>query len=138
MATAVAGEDRDLERRVKAHRERRPAGWGTLELGGGDLGEVLESGTRWNAVLLDSLTLWVSARTSEETEILDALDAFLKKSETLQIPLVVVSDEVGMGVVPECESGRRFRDVLGFANQRVAAAAGEVHLCVAGIPVRVK
>lgn len=139
MATVVAGGD--LEQRVRAHRERRPPGWGTLELGGGDLGEVLESGTRWNAVLLDSLTLWVSARTSEgaeETVILDALDAFLKRSEMFQIPLVVVSDEVGTGVVPESESGRRFRDVLGLANQRVAAAAGEVHLCVAGIPVRVK
>jgi adenosylcobinamide kinase/adenosylcobinamide-phosphate guanylyltransferase len=92
-------------------------------------------------VLLDSLTLWVSARISDgsgDAETLDALDLFLKESETFQVPLVVVSDEVGLGVVPESGSGRRFRDVLGLANRRVAAVAGEVHLCVAGIPVRVK
>lgn len=140
VATALTGEDRDLERRVRAHRERRPAGWVTLELGGRDLVEMLEPGAHRNAVLLDSLTLWVSARVSDgadEREILDALDSFLKRSETFQVPIVVVSDEVGLGVVPEGEPGRRFRDVLGLVNQRVAAAAGEVHLCVAGIPVRV-
>ncbi|HSL01392.1 MAG TPA: bifunctional adenosylcobinamide kinase/adenosylcobinamide-phosphate guanylyltransferase [Rubrobacteraceae bacterium] len=141
VATAVAIEDRDLERRVRAHRERRPAGWGTLELGGSDLGQLLECGTRWNAVLLDSLTLWVAARISAGADgrmVLASLDVFLRKSETFEIPFIVVSDEVGLGVVPESESGRYFRDVLGLANQRVAVAAGEVHLCVAGIPVRVK
>lgn len=141
MATAALAGDRDLERRVRAHRERRPDGWGTLELGGGDLGEALASATGWRVVLLDSLTLWVSARISEgadEVETLGALDHFLRKSETLQKPIVVVSDEAGLGVVPESEWGRRFRDVLGLANQRVAAVAGEVHLCVAGIAVRIK
>lgn len=92
-------------------------------------------------MLLDSLTLWASARLSEgadEREILGALDAFLERSVTFRVPIIVVSDEVGMGVVPATESGRRFRDVLGLANQRVAAVAGEVYLCVAGTPIRVK
>ena len=56
----------------------------------------------------------------------------------LATPLILVSDEVELGVVPESEAGRRFRDVLGLVNQRAAAAAAEVHLCVAGIGVRVK
>lgn len=92
-------------------------------------------------MLLDSLTLWVAARISAGADgrmVLASLDVFLRKSETFEIPFIVVSDEVGLGVVPESESGRYFRDVLGLANQRVAVAAGEVHLCVAGIPVRVK
>jgi adenosyl cobinamide kinase/adenosyl cobinamide phosphate guanylyltransferase len=54
------------------------------------------------------------------------------------VPVVVVSDEVGLGLVPEGAEARRFRDLLGLVNERVAAAAGEVYLCVAGIPCRVK
>jgi adenosylcobinamide kinase / adenosylcobinamide-phosphate guanylyltransferase len=139
VATALAGQD--LERRVQLHRERRPAGWGTLELGDGELDVVLEAARRWEAVLLDSLTLWVSARMlggEGEEETLEDFDRFLEGARTLPTPLVLVSDEVGFGVVPESEVGRRFRDTLGLVNQRGAAAAEEVHLCVAGIGVRLK
>ena len=54
------------------------------------------------------------------------------------MPLLMVSDEVGLGVVPESEAGRRFRDALGLVNQRAAAAAEEVHLCIAGVGIRIK
>ena len=74
VATALASRDPELEERVRRHRERRPGGWGTLELGGGDLGAVLEAAQQWEAVLLDSLTLWVSARMlSGEEETLQEL-----------------------------------------------------------------
>lgn len=126
----------DLERRVRLHKERRPAGWGTLEIGG--LDEVLDAARGWDAVLLDSLTLWVSARYGEEEAALREFDRFLRGAEALAVPLVLVSDEVGLGVVPESGAGRRFRDVLGLVNQRAAAAAEEVHLCVAGVGLRVK
>ena len=89
----------------------------------------------WDAVLLDSLTLWVSA---SEEQALDEFDRFLAGSGDLSVPLLMVSDEVGLGVVPENEAGRRFRDVLGLVNQRAAAAAEEVHLCIAGVNVRIK
>ena len=141
MATALTGHDPDLERRVRFHRERRPAGWETLEIGGGELRTVLEAARRREAVLLDSLTLWVSARMldGEDGErILEAFDGFLEGASVLATPLILVSDEVGLGGVPESDAGRRFRDVLGIVNQRAAAAAKEVHLCVAGIGVRVK
>ncbi len=138
MATALPGQDRDLAQRVRLHRERRPAGWGTLELGGGDLGAVLEAAQQWRAVLLDSLTLWVAARMEGGKETLEDLDGFLEESTTLPTPLVLVSDEVGLGVVPGSGEGRRFRDALGVVNQRAAAAAEEVHLCVAGIGIRIK
>jgi adenosylcobinamide kinase/adenosylcobinamide-phosphate guanylyltransferase len=62
VATALVSRDPELEERVRRHREARPGGWGILELGGGDLGAVLEAAQQWEAVLLDSLTLWVSAR----------------------------------------------------------------------------
>ena len=134
MATALVGEDEDLGRRVRFHRERRPGGWGILEIG--ELDEVLEAAERWNAVLLDSLTLWVSARDDERA--LAEFDRFLASARDLPVHFVLVSDEVGLGVVPESEAGRRFRDTLGLVNQRAAAAAEEVHLCVAGVAVRIK
>ena len=136
VATAVLGHDEDLERRVRFHRERRPAGWGTLEIG--TLDEVLDAAGTWDAVLLDSLTLWVSSRYGDDAETLREFDSFLKKAEGLEGPLVLVSDEVGLGVVPESVAGRRFRDVLGLVNQRAAAAAAEVHLCVVGVGIRIK
>ena len=133
MATALVGDDEDLQRRVRLHRERRPPGWATLEIG--DLDEILLAAERWNAVLLDSLTLWVSARGEEAPA---EFESFLAGAEALAVPFVLVSDEVGLGVVPETEAGRRFRDVLGLVNQRAAATAEEVHLCVAGVGVRIK
>jgi adenosylcobinamide kinase/adenosylcobinamide-phosphate guanylyltransferase len=134
VATALTGEDEDLQRRVRLHRERRPRGWGTLEIG--DLGEVLEAAESWDAVLLDSLTLWVSA--GDEGRALAEFDRFLALAVDSRVPLLLVSDEVGLGVVPERQAGRRFRDVLGLVNQRAAKAAEEVHLCVAGIAIRIK
>ena len=133
MATALMEDDEDLQRRVRLHRGRRPRGWGTLEIG--DLDEVLKAAERWDAVLLDSLTLWVSAR---EERALAEFDRFLARAGDLSVPLLLVSDEVGLGVVPETEAGRRFRDVLGQVNQHAAAAAEEVHLCVAGVSLRIK
>lgn len=116
------------------HRARRPAGWGTLEVG--NLDEVLKAAEQWDAVLIDSLTLWVSAR--EEDRALAEFEGFLAGAEDLPVPFVLVSDEVGLGVVPESATGRSFRDQLGLVNQRAAAAAVEVHLCVAGVGVRIK
>lgn len=134
MATAVIGDDEDLRRRVRLHRDRRPAGWGTLEVG--NLDEVLKAAEQWNAVLIDSLTLWVSAR--GEDQALPEFEDFLAGAEGLHVPFVLVSDEVGMGVVPESAAGRSFRDQLGLVNQLAAAVAEEVHLCVAGVGVRIK
>ncbi len=138
VATALPNDDPELRERVRLHRERRPGAWGTVEAG--DLSRLTEEAGRWDAVLLDSLTLWVSARlyAAGEGETLADLEGFLAEASALPTPFVLVSDEVGLGVVPESAEGRAFRDVLGAANQRVAAAAGEVHLCVAGIGVRIK
>ena len=142
VATAeTPGDDAELERRVRVHRKRRPAGWGTVEIGGGELGAILEAARGWNAVLVDSLTLWVSARlleTEDDESTLEEFGRFLEGVRSLPVPCVLVSDETGLGVVPESPAGRRFRDLLGLVNQRAAAAAEEVHLCVAGIGVRIK
>ncbi len=141
VATALAHlENRDLLRRIEAHRERRHPGWGLLELAGGGLDPVLEAAGGRGAVLLDSLTLWASARAygGEEGDTLEEFERFVSQVSALEEPVVLVSDEVGLGVVPESEEGRRFRDLLGLLNQRAAAAAEEVHLCVAGIALKIK
>ena len=138
VATALPNDDPDLQRRVSLHRLRRPAAWGTVEAG--DLDRVPGEADNWDAVLLDSLTLWVSARLYAvgEEETLASFGGFLEEISPHPRPFVLVSDEVGLGVVPESAEGRVFRDVLGAANQRAARAADEVHLCVAGIGVRIK
>jgi adenosylcobinamide kinase/adenosylcobinamide-phosphate guanylyltransferase len=138
VATALPNDDPELRERVRLHRERRPGAWGTVEAE--DLSRLTEEAGRWDAVLLDSLTLWVSARlyAAGEGETLADLEGFLEEASALPTPFVLVSDEVGLGVVPESAEGRAFRDVLGAANQQAATAAGKVYLCVAGIGVRIK
>lgn len=142
VATALTVEDDpELSRRVADHRDRRPQTWGTLELGGGNFDAVLGAARQWNAVLLDSLTLWASARMlggGKDQRILAEFGRFVADVEAIGKPVILVSDEVGLGVVPESAEGRRFRDLLGSLNQRAAAAASEVYLCVAGLEMRLK
>jgi adenosylcobinamide kinase/adenosylcobinamide-phosphate guanylyltransferase len=141
VATALASaEDQDLLRRIEAHRERRRPGWGLLELAGESLAPVLEAASGRGAVLLDSLTLWVSARMlgGEKSRTLEEFERFVGRASALSEPVILVSDEVGLGVVPGSPEGRRFRDLLGLVNQRAAAAAEEVYVCVAGISYRIK
>lgn len=111
-----------------------------MELEGGSLAPVLATSGEHGAVLLDSLTLWVSARMlgSDEDGTLEEFERLVTGVSGLSEPVILVSDEVGLGVVPESAEGRRFRDLLGLVNQRAAAAAEEVYLCVAGIGSRVK
>ena len=74
----------------------------------------------------------------EEGETLEEFERFMERAGGFSEPVVLVSDEVGLGMVPESAEARLFRDLLGLVNQRAAAAAEEVHLCVAGIARRIK
>ena len=125
---------------MRDHRDRRPENWATVEVGGGELSIILDAAVGYGAVLFDSLTLWISARMarSPDEEVLQDLGKFLESVSSLDAPFILVSDEVGLGVVPESATGRRFRDLLGEANRRVGTTASEVHLCVAGNILRLK
>lgn len=141
VATALASpNDPDLSHRIELHRQRRHPGWGLLELAGGDLEPVLKAADGYAAILLDSLTLWVSARMlkGEEKGTVEEFEHFVALASGSDATVILVSDEVGLGVVPESAEGRRFRNLLGLVNQRAAAGAGEVHLCIAGIAQRLK
>jgi len=144
--------DAEMEERIRRHRDRRPAHWSTLEepldLAGG-LQTVLSALSAPDPpppVLIDSLDTWVSNMLLEhqeegdqaETLTLADLDRLLKVQCHWPEAWFLVSSEVGLSPVPPNPLGRRFQDLLGLVNQRVAAAAGRVCLVVAGIPVEVK
>ena len=125
VATALVDPaDPDHVARIAAHRARRDPAWATIEAGA-DLVAVVRDTP--GSLLVDSLGTWVTALASGPDGA--ALAAALRDREG---DSVVVSEEVGLGVHPSSELGRRFRDVLGEVNQQVAAVADEVLLVVAG------
>ena len=140
LATARTG-DPDLDARIAGHRAHRPSGWRTVEAGV-DLPGVLArapGADRPDAVILiDCLTLWVSALAEAGESIGPAWDELAASLATVRARVIAVTDEVGHGVVPAFELGRRFRDDLGWLNQQVAASAGEVVFMIAGIPLTLK
>ena len=131
LATAVVGDD-DMAARVAAHRARRPEHWTTVETGP-DLVVALQRAAP-GTVLVDALGTWV-AGAPELTVDVPALCACLTAREG---STVVVSDEVGLGVHPSTDAGRRFRDALGELNAAVAEVADEVLLVVAGRTLRLE
>ena len=130
VATADVGDDEDLAARVRRHRERRPASWSTVE-SGPDLPATLGSLPDGPA-LVESLGTWIARAPDLQADVDALVDALVAR----QGVTVVVSEEVGMGVHPETEVGRRFRDALGEANRRVADVADQVLLVVAGRTIR--
>ena len=125
-ATAsVDPADGDHAARVDAHKARRDAAWSTVEAGT-ELAGVLRAST--GTVLVDSLGTWVTAHADLEVDVGSLCSALVERAGDT----VIVSEEVGLGVHPSSEAGRRFRDVLGSVNVAVADVAGEVLLVVAG------
>ncbi len=136
IATAEA-LDEEMRLRIEHHQNERPRHWQTIESPMDLQTALLTSQT--NVVLLDCLSLWVSNQMlaeQNENEILTKLEAALK-AHTDGL-LVVVSNEVGFGIVPDNALARAYRDCLGRANQLVAAQAQTVWLLVAGVPLQIK
>jgi len=137
IATAQA-HDEEMTARIAAHRAERGPGWVTREAPF-DLPQVVESETMpGRAVLVDCLTLWLSnvllAEQDIDTQVAHLAEAIVKAPS----PLVLVSNEVGCGIVPATSLGRRFRDAHGRLNQRVAEVCDAVVLVTAGCPILVK
>ena len=144
LATLAAGDD-EMTRRIAAHRAQRPADWRTLETPLSPAAAIQES--RERVILLDCLSGLVSnvllkhETEDEETviqKILDAVTELTEAARETQKTVVIVTNEVGSGVVPAYPLGRLYRDALGLANARVAAAADAVALCVVGLPQTLK
>ncbi len=140
VATARAADD-DMARRIARHRAERPRHWKTVEEPYDLVRRLTELEDAFDAVVVDCLTLWVSNRLlrgDTDDAILDGAEALGKLIGRRASTLTLVSNEVGAGVHPETELGLRFRDLLGFVNQRVAAACDRVVLMVAGVPLTIK
>jgi len=135
VATADAG-DEEMSARIKAHRERRGADWRTIEAPR-DLSAVLAA-CRQMPVLVDCLTLWLSNLMLADADIEKEMQVLETTLASRTVPTVVVANEVGSGIVPDYPLGRRFRDLQGILNQRIAARADRVVLMVAGLPLAVK
>jgi len=153
----MAPDDDEGRRRVRRHQEDRPAHWQTVEEPLAVPEALLQWGRHFDTVILDCLTLWV-AGLMEATGLLAARHATLGPSELDRgekavagrvddllaayreqpSSLIVVTNEVGAGLVPSYSSGRLFRDLLGLANQRLAAQADTVYCLLAGLPLTVK
>jgi adenosylcobinamide kinase / adenosylcobinamide-phosphate guanylyltransferase len=147
VATAEAG-DEEMRERIVAHKAERPEGWQTIEaprqVGMVLMSKIIES----DMVLLDCITLLTSnvllsfpeSATIDEVQqrMNSEIDGLLSVFEQGKADWIIVSNEVGLGLVPAYALGRTYRDVLGRANQRLASVADEVLFMVAGLPLKVK
>jgi adenosylcobinamide kinase/adenosylcobinamide-phosphate guanylyltransferase len=134
LATAEAG-DAEMAERIAVHRARRGANWQTVEVPR-DLATVLK--TCRMPALVDCLTLWLSNLMLADADIDAEMTRLEAALDAASASVVLVANEVGSGIVPDHPIGRRFRDLQGILNQRIAARADRVVLMVAGLPLAVK
>jgi adenosylcobinamide kinase/adenosylcobinamide-phosphate guanylyltransferase len=124
--------------RIARHRADRAQGWDTVEAPV-DLTDAVSRHSRPDTVLLvDCLTLWTSNLLLADHDIPAATDALIAALRTAPGPVILVANEVGLGIVPDNALARRFRDAAGTINQQVAAAADEVVFVAAGLPLKLK
>jgi len=136
LATAEAGDD-EMTARIEAHRaRRRGTQWRTIEAPR-ELVAALTA-CKGSPALIDCLTLWLSNLLLADADIEPEIERLANTLTAAAIPIVLVANEVGSGIVPDHPLGRRFRDFQGILNQRVAALADCVVLMVAGLPLAVK
>lgn len=141
IATAE-GRDEEMAQRIARHREDRPSNWTTIESPIALSNALLQCSGNFDTILVDCLTLWASNLMELEQQdmarITPHVDRLVRTLRAIRSTVVLVSNEVGSGIVPDNEMSRVYRDVLGNINQRVAAVADEVLLLVAGCPLVVK
>jgi len=140
LATCEALDD-EMKRRILRHREARGSDWKTIEEPK-KLTEAVESlRSQAEVILIDCLTLWVSNLLMDgegEEQILSRVEDLIELIQKVPQSIIVVSNEVGAGIVPENKIARIFRDIVGLVNQRVAACSDTVVLTVAGLPHVIK
>ncbi len=136
IATAEA-KDEEMSARIAAHRARRGTAWSDIHAPR-DLASALKDSDGDVPRLVDCLTLWLSNLMLDEADWRAAGSDLASLLATQSAPVVVVTNEVGAGIVPENRLAREFRDAAGWLNQTVAEVADTVWLCVAGCPMKVK
>ncbi len=151
VATGVACDD-EMRARVEQHRRSRPPEWATIEAPTKVAQAIQRAGEEYTVMIVDCLTIlitnWLAERgpLEEPTEsmaelekaILERVEELVRAAKGAKATVIVVSNEVGQGVVPTFKTGRVFRDLAGLANQCIAREADEVYVMWAGIPQKIK
>jgi adenosylcobinamide kinase/adenosylcobinamide-phosphate guanylyltransferase len=140
LATCVPQDD-EMHDRVKRHRQARDASWTTVEVPVDLVGAIRAHSLKADVILVDCLTLWLSnllMHDSDADRIRTAVEALADTVQAAPASLILVSNEVGSGIVPENRLARRYRDLAGWTNQALAAVCERVVWTVAGIPVTIK
>jgi len=134
-------KDKEMAARIRLHKRARPAGWKTFEDPENIPALLGKIGTSFNIVVIDCLTLWVSGfvlKGNSFISIKKETKSLLRALRKINACSIVVSNEVGQGIVPDNKLARDFRDIAGKVNQLVASQADEVFFMVAGLPLNIK
>lgn len=140
LATCVP-TDREMKNRVKRHQDDRGPDWATIEEPVLIHEAIDRACAQAKVILVDCLTLWTANllfQGKDEAGIMTAVELLVGALNRSTCPVILVSNEVGYGIVPENSLARQFRDMAGLVNQRVARAVGKVIVSMAGIPVQIK
>ena len=140
LATAPALDD-EMKKRIKAHQEARGPEWAAIEEQTEIAEAVASVKTKYQVILLDCMTLWLSnliMAGEQESQIFSRTEAFIEAIRKIPQSVIIVSNEVGYGIVPVNDIARQFRDIMGTVNQRLAACADVVVWTIAGLPQIIK
>jgi len=135
--------DEEMQQRIENHRRQRGDEWITYEEPLRIVGLLGKINGKYSVILIDCLTLWLSNLMHSNFNIDQEIENLINVLKDLSLltyhsSLFIVSNEVGLGIVPDNELARRFRDIAGILNQKVAEVADEVYLEIVGIPLRIK
>ena len=141
VATLEARNDAEMDQRIALHRQSRGSGWLTVEEPLDLAGVLGKNETGAEVFLVDCLTMWLTNMMMQgfsDERIQGEVARLCQTVRGLEVSVVLVANEVGLGIVPESPLGRRFRDLAGWTNQRMASVCGQVVLVAAGLPLRLK
>ena len=141
LATAEA-LDEEMKSRIETHQKERPSGWDTIEETTQLSKALIACNGQFDVVLIDCLTMWISNfllnGTHDESHILKEVKQLISSCRNVNGTVLVVANEVGLGIVPANRLARNFRDTAGKANQEMAAVADDVYLVIAGMSLTLK
>lgn len=137
IATAES-MDSEMSERIKKHKEARGKEWDTFEEPVKISALIKSLDEKYDVLLIDCLTLWLSNMMLADKNVEEEMKVFCSSLLKVRCSLIIVSNEVGMGIVPENKLARQFRDLSGMLNQKIAEISDEVYLLTAGIPIKIK
>ena len=130
--------DEEMRERIDKHREQRGKVWETVEEPLALADAILQTALPGRILLVDCLTLWITNLMMAEADVLRECDSLIAALDSIKAPIVFVSNEVGLGIVPEDAMARQFRDLAGIVNQRMAKRCEAVWFVASGLPLKLK